>query len=152
MKRIYQALATIFTVALLSGTAALADNVGVVDMQEVSQRYTKAQSVAEQIKTKEEELQKLRDSLAGQLKAGEKLSATEKKSLEEKLNKQFAEKFKEYREWTLSKEQEIREDFEKAVQVVAGTTKLDVILPKQSVLQGGRDVTGDVLKVLNGAH
>lgn len=148
MKLVKQFFASALVALCLTGVS-FAGEIGVVDMQEVSQKYTKAQELASQVKTKEQELQKLRESLQQQLKAGEKLSPVEKKSLEEKLNAQFATKFKEYREWTMSQEKVIRNDFEKAVQSVAQSQSLDLVLPKQTVLQGGKDITNDVINFLN---
>ncbi len=148
MKQVKQMLSAVGLSLLLTG-AAIAQEIGVVDMALVSQKYTKAQGLATQVKTKEDELQKLRDNLVTQLKAGEKLSPVEKKNLEDKLNNQFATKFKEYREWTVGQEQILRQDFERAIQQVATSQKLDLVLPKQTVLQGGKDVTQDVINALN---
>ncbi len=148
MNNTQKMLGALLVSIILTG-AAFADSVGVVDMQEISQKYSKAQDVANQVKDKEDELQKLRDSLATQLKAGEKLSPVEKKNLEDKLNNQFAAKFKEYRDWTLAEEQVIKDDFDKAIKTVATNDKLDVVLPKQAVLQGGKDVTDEVISTLN---
>jgi len=133
---------------LLLTNAALAD-IGVVDMEAVIQKYSKAQEVSAQSKEKEEGLQKYRDNLLTQLKAAEKLSPVEKKNLEDKLNKQFADKVKEYRDWTSSQQDVIKSAFDKAVQQVSANDKLDLVLPKQAVLQGGKDVTEDVLTIMN---
>jgi outer membrane protein len=149
MKLMKTVLSGMLVTAMLTGIA-FADQIGVVDMQQISEKYSKAQQLAQQVKSKEEELQKLRTDLQGQLKAGEKLSPVEKKTLEEKLNSQFAAKFKEYREWTLTQEQGIKSDFDKVIQSVTQAQKLDLVLPKQTVLQGGKDITADVIKALNG--
>jgi Skp family chaperone for outer membrane proteins len=143
-------LSAVLAATLLTGVA-LAEQIGVVDMQVISQKYTKSQALAAQIKSKEQELQKLRDELAGQLKAAEarKMSPVEKKTLEDKLNGQFAAKFKEYREWALMQDQGLKEELNKAIQATSSSQKLDVVFPRQAVLQGGRDITEDVLNNLN---
>jgi outer membrane protein len=148
MKRFNAVFGALLGFVLLSGLA-FADQIGVVDMQAVAQKYTKAQAVSEQIKAKEEDLKKYRDDLMGQLKAGEKLSPVEKKKLEERLNGEFAAKFKEYRTWTDGQEEAIKTDFDHAIQQVAQAQNLNLVLPKQTVLQGGKDITQDVITILN---
>ena len=125
--------------------------VGVVDMQEVARKYTKAQTMAAQVKIKEDELSKFRQDLMDQLKTADKLSPVEKKNLEDKLNGQFAEKFKQFRDWTVAQETLLKNDFDQAIQSVAKTQSLEMVLPKQTVLYGGKEVTTDVLNALNSA-
>ncbi len=152
MRKLKVLFSTLVVTATLSGMAFAAE-VGVVDIQEISQKYSKAQELATQVKSKETELQKLRDSLVAELKAADekKMSPVEKKNLEDKLKGQFAAKFKEYREWTMTQEQAIKSDFDRAIQAVAKNQSLDIVLPSQAVLQGGRDITADVITQLNTA-
>jgi Skp family chaperone for outer membrane proteins len=148
--KLFQALCgTVLSATLLGGIAFAADQVGVVDTQLVLQKYNKAQAMATEAKSKEEDLQKLKDSLLQKLKAGDKLSPIEKKNLEDKLNAEFAEKFKAYREWSVTQEQSLKSDFDKAVKSISDSDKLDLVLPKQGVIEGGRDITDDVLNLLN---
>lgn len=139
---------TLLSLLLLTGTV-FAQQIGVVDIQELTQKYSKAQELQAQIKAKDEELQKLRGDLLEQLKAGEKLSPVEKKNLEDKLNGQFAAKFTEYREWAVTQEKGVREDVDKAISQVTQAQKLEIVFPKQTVLSGGKDITADVLNALN---
>lgn len=148
MKQVKSVLSAILISGMLTG-AALAAEIGVVDMQMVTQKYTKAQTYATEAKTREDELQKFREGLLSQLKAGDKLSPVEKKTLEEKLNGQFATKFKEYRDWAMTQEQGLRTSVETAIQTVSQAQKLDVVFPKQAVLNGGHDITPDVINSLN---
>lgn len=148
MTKLKALLSTVLVSSLLTGMAFAAE-IGVVDMQTISTKYTKAQNLAAQVKDKEAELTKLRDQLAEQLKGADKLSPVEKKNMEDKLNAQFAAKFKEYREWTVAQEQALKAEFDRAIDQVAAQQKLDLVLPKQAVLQGGRDITQDVITTLN---
>ncbi len=148
MKPIQMVLASLLASAVLTGSA-LAQQVGIVDMQEVTQKYTKAQELAIKVKNREDDLQKLRDSLLGKLKAGDKMTPVEKKNLEDKLNTEFATKFQEYRDWTVTQEQSLKSDFDDALKQVAQNQKLDLIIAKQTVLMGGRDITTDVIDALN---
>jgi len=142
------ALAAVMGLTLLT-TAAFAD-IGVVDTDAILQKYSKGQELTAQSKEKEAALQKVREDLLTQLKAGEKLSPVEKKNLEDKLNQQFAEKVKEYRDWSAVQQQAVREAFDKAVKEVSESEKLDMVLNKSGVvLQGGKDITEDVLNVMN---
>lgn len=151
MRQLKTVTSALLATVILTG-AALAAEVGVVDMQTVSQKYTKAQALSTQVKSKEEELQKLREKLLTELKAGEKLSPVEKKNLEDKLNAQFASKFKEYRQWTMDQEAALKVDFDKAIMQVSQKQHLDLVLPKQSVITGGKDITDDVVNVLNSTN
>jgi outer membrane protein len=146
-KQILLALSLVFTLAL--GHSAFADAVAVVDINELSAKYSKSVALVNQIKVKDQEIQKYRNTLLDQLKAAEKLSPLEKKALEEKLNTQFVNKINEIRDWVGKENDALQADMEKAIQTVAQQQKIDVVLPKQSVLQGGKDVTVDILNVLN---
>lgn len=127
-----------------------AQSIGVVDTEIIGRDYKKAQTLSQQVRTKEEELQKYRAELAKELKdKGEKATPVEKKALEERLNKQFAEKLKGYRDWLIVQEEQLRTSVEKAIKEVAESEKMDMILTKTVVLQGGKDVTDKVVGKLN---
>lgn len=150
MKSLKTSLAlAVLAVAASINLSAFAEGVAVVDMDAISQKYVKAQNVTATAKTKEDELQKFRDMLQGQLKAADKLSPIEKKNMEEKLNQQFMAKFKEYRDWMVAQQQSLKADFDNAIRQVSQAKSYDVILPKQGVIQGGRDITQEVVDVLN---
>lgn len=149
MKRHLTTIFSTLLVLIAFGGAAFAQQIGIVDIQTVSQKYSKAQALQSEIKSKDNELNNLREDLLSQLKAGEKLSPVEKKNLEDKLNSQFATKFKEYREWAMQQEQQIRSEVDKAISQVVQTQKLELVLPKQTVLSGGKDITEDVIQILN---
>jgi Skp family chaperone for outer membrane proteins len=151
MKHVSQLLAGVLAATLIGG-AAYAENIGVVDTQLIAQKYTKAVTVGEQVKSREQELQTLRDNLSSELKksqADKKMSPVEKKTEEDKLNNEFAAKFKEYRDWAVTQENGINADMSNAIKAVATAKSLDVVLPKQVVMQGGTDITQDVLNSLN---
>ncbi|MCA9788331.1 MAG: OmpH family outer membrane protein [Cyanobacteria bacterium HKST-UBA06] len=140
---------TLIGVAMLS-TIAFAEQIGVVDTDRIGREYNRAKELAGEIRTRERELQTLRLDLAKELKTkGDELSPVEKKSLEDQLNQRFADQFKAYRDWTLTKEKEIREAVETAINNVKTAKSLDIVFTKAVVLDGGVDVTTDVLTELN---
>lgn len=142
-------LAATFGLMLLAQTAAWAE-IGVVDPEKIGTDYRKAKELATQVKSKEDELNTLRNNLAKELKEkGDKMTPVEKKNLEDKLSKQFEGKFIEYRNWFASQDQSLRTAVDSAVNEVSKSQKLDMVLTKQVVLTGGRDVTQDVLNILN---
>lgn len=146
-----KALLSVAMVAVLTTSMAWAESIGVVDTDRIGREYKKAQELAKDIRDREKELQTLRTDLAKEYNdKSESLSPVEKKSLEDKLNKQFADKFKEYRDWTLTQEKTIREAVEGAINQVKSKQSMDIIISKAVVLEGGKDVTTDVLGVLNG--
>lgn len=150
MKSFAKTLSLSLVGLMMTASAAVwAENIGVVDTQVVTQQYTKAQTASAEVRTREQDLQKYKDNLLKQLKAGEKLSPVEKKNLEDKLNNQFAERFKTFREYVVSQENIIKQDLDQAIRQISAAQKIDVVLPKTVVMQGGRDITQDVIDQLN---
>jgi outer membrane protein len=140
-------------VAMMSFGPAFAEQIGVVDIQRIVSEYNKGKTLTQQVQAKEKELQEYRASLANELKTrGEALSPVEKKNLEDELNQKFVTRFKEYRQWAATQQDTLEADLQKAVQAVAQTQQLDVVLAKPVVLQGGKDITQDVITQLNSGN
>jgi outer membrane protein len=125
-------------------------SIGVIDYQKLMLNYAKAKDFYNKDVAKRKELKELRDSLAEELKKGEKLSPVEQKVLEDKLNTQFTAKMKEYRDWAVAEDGTIQKNVDTAIDTVTKEQKMGMILVKPAVVSGGRDITDDVLKKLNG--
>lgn len=141
-------VATVMAAVLFTG-AAFAE-IGVVDIQKIMSSYSKSQTITQEAQSKEQQLQQLRANLANELKnKGEALSPVEKKNLEDKLNQQFMAKFKEFRQWVVQQDKMISDEVEKAVNSVAQQQGVTMVLNKGVVIQGGKDLTQDVISKLN---
>ena len=155
-----QLLMGLLTVGLLTGVvlgnhipASAADsgnaNIGVVDFEKVIVNYAKAKDFATKDAQKRQELKSLRDQLADQLKKGENLSPVEKKVLEDKLNAQFGDQLKAYRDWATAEDDTLRKNVDAAIEQVSKDQNVGLVLIKPAVFQGGKDITDVVIQKLN---
>ena len=141
------AILAIAAIAGFSGVQANAQEVGIVDLDKVISNYSKAQDVSADLKVKEADLQKFLADAQKQLKdAG---SPVEKKNLEDKLSAEFKTKADNYRELQIKQWKQIEDNVFNAINQVSKEKKLDVILNKAAVLQGGSEITDQVLNLLN---
>lgn len=124
-------------------------SIGVVDFEKVIVSYAKAKDFATKDNQKRQELKTLRDQLADQLKKGESLSPVEKKVLEDKLNAQFGDQLKAYRDWATAEDDTLRKNVDAAIEQVSKDQSVGLILIKPAVFQGGKDITDLVIQKLN---
>ena len=147
----------ITAVALLASVSVFADKVGFVNAQEAFMKYSKTQTIQEnlakekerlenQIKQKEVVLQKSQLELQSK---GDKLTDKEKQAFQKQVDE--FQKFVRDSQTKLSKEeysrmQEIDKTMSKAIDSVAKSGKYDYILEAGAVRYGGTDVTSAVIK------
>lgn len=147
----------ITAVALLASVSVFADKVGFVNSQEAFMKYSKTQTIQEnlakekerlenQIKQKEVVLQKSQLELQSK---GDKLTDKEKQVFQKQVDE--FQKFVRDSQTKLSKEeysrmQEIDKTMSKAIDSVAKSGKYDYILEAGAVRYGGTDVTSAVIK------
>ncbi|QNM15654.1 MULTISPECIES: OmpH family outer membrane protein [Fusobacterium] len=147
----------ITAVALLASVSVFADKVGFVNSQEAFMKYSKTQTIQEnlakekerlenQIKQKEVVLQKSQLELQSK---GDKLTDKEKQAFQKQVDE--FQKFVRDSQTKLSKEeysrmQEIDKTMSKAIDSVAKSGKYDYILEAGAVRYGGTDVTSAVIK------
>ena len=147
----------ITAVALLASVSVFADKVGFVNSQEAFMKYSKTQTIQEnlakekerlenQIKQKEVVLQKSQLELQSK---GDKLTDKEKQAFQKQVDE--FQKFVRDSQTKLSKEeysrmQEIDKTMSKAIHSVAKSGKYDYILEAGAVRYGGTDVTSAVIK------
>lgn len=134
-------------ITMLSGLAANADTVGVVNLDKVMADYTKAQTVLADLQVKDAELKKFIADAQKQLKTA--VTPVEKKNLEDKLSQDFqvkgqAFKDEQVKQWTL-----LEDTILDSVKTVSKSMKIDVVLNDSSVLVGGTDITEAVTAYLN---
>lgn len=124
-----------------------AQEVGIVDLDKVGNNYTKAQDLSADLKIKEAELQKFIADAQKQLK--DTSSPVDRKNLEDKLSTDYKTKVESYNDFQLKQLKQIDDNVFSAIDQVAKTKKIDLVLNKTSVLQGGVDLTDSVLGLLN---
>ena len=131
---------------LSSSSANNGLSIAVVDIQELVNNYDKVKILKEKQTVKLTDLQKFIE-IARKNVAAEKDKAKQK-LLEDKYNKELQVK-KNTMDTEYQKQlEQLNKTVEIAINTVAKTNKYDIVLAKNSVLYGGKDVTKDVLKAL----
>lgn len=125
-----------------------AQTIGIVDADKVISNYNKAQDVEADLKVKEAEIQKFIAEAQKQIK--DATTPVEKNNLEKQLSDEFKTKQADYRKMQLEQSKKINDEIIMAIETIAKTQKLDIVLAKGAVFVGGTDITDSVLKSLNG--
>lgn len=154
MKRLITLVLSLMVVAITSAKAFAADTIGTVDYDKLVRSYTKAQLFSDDMKSKEAELEKMRAEFVKQIREAKTKQPNNpvavdqlQKGLEEKLQT----KLNEYRSFQESHAKALETEMSGAIEGVAKSRNLSVILAKQTVFVGGTDITNDVLSRLNAA-
>lgn len=119
----------------------------IVDVEKVLSEYKKAQTVAQDFKAQEADLEKFLVDARNQVKAA--TTEIERTNTEKKLEKELQDRAQKIKAEQIKKLQEIESDVYKAIQKVTGK-KYDLVLKKTAVILGGTDISSDVIKELNG--
>jgi len=138
--------------AMTMQMAAFAETIGYVDFQKVLSNYEQAQLVMSDIKVKEAELRKMQAEFVKKIEESRKdqpKNPVGASQLEKDLNDQLNAKVREYRDWAETKQKEIDATLETAVKGAAQASKVNVVLTRQAIFEGGVDLTNDVLARLN---
>jgi len=149
--RILAFLALFFILAASTNEAFSKDSIGYVDTAVVLEKYPKAQKALAELK-KSEEL--LRVKLIEQRKKfarpeNQKKTETEKRLLLEKFKSDIEPEAERLEDKSKKKSKEIEKELEAAIGNVAKSSKYDLILIKQAILWGGKDVSNEVIKELS---
>ncbi len=148
MRKIIVSLAVI---SILAGFSAqsYAAGTAVVDLDKIRENYSGAQELTADLKVKEAELQNFVANAQTQIDKAK--TALEKKNLQDKLGAQFNVKREAYAKDQMEKWSKIEAEVVGAVKDVSESKKFDIVLSKQVVINGGCDITEDVLAKLNSA-
>ena len=138
---------TVLILVLSTSLTANAYTIGYADFQKVIEQYSYARSVYKDIDNKLLELQQYAIDKDKQYKAIE--SPLQKKTFEENIQKEFANKENRIYDLKVSKEEEIKNNILNASKAVAAAKKLDIIIDYGVVYAGGVDVTNDIIQYLN---
>jgi len=121
-------------------------NIAVVNVQEIIKNYDKVNILKDQQKAKLDELKKF--VADAKTKISEEKNTTKKKTLEDNYNKEL-----QARKTTINTEYQIQladinKNITNTINNIGKKNNYDLILVKNSVLYGGKDITADVLKYL----
>ncbi len=134
--------------------AMAADTIGTVDYDKLLSSYSRYQTFTDDMKSKDADLQKMRADFVKQInevKTKQPNNPVAVDQLEKTLNDRFTAKVQEYQSAQDGQVSSLQSDLNGAIDTVAKSKGLTVILAKQMVLVGGTDVTTDVLSKLNSA-
>jgi len=149
MKMFKRAIVLLAVMSVMLGYSAKSYAVGtaVVDLDKIRENYTVSQELSADLRIKETELQKFVQDAQKQIQ--EAKTPLEKKNLEEKLGEQFNIKRNAYAKDQSQKWGVIEDTVVKSIKEVAASKKFDLVLNKQVVIDGGSDITDEVIKKLN---
>jgi len=124
-----------------------AGGTGVVDLDKIRDNYSAAQELTAELNVKEAELKQFITDAQKQIQDAK--TPLEKKNLEEKLSRQFdikrlASSKDQAQKWAL-----IESSVIKSIKEVSAAKKFDLVLNKQVVIDGGVDITDEILAKLN---
>lgn len=150
--------ATVALSALLLTAGSLrafaADTIGTVDYDKLVRSYHKAQLFNDDMKAQEAELEKTQAEYVKQIretKTNQPNNPVAVDQLEKTLRGKLEAQVNEYRSRQESQAKALENEMNTAIQNVAHSKGLSVILAKQTVFLGGADITNDVLSRLNAA-
>ena len=150
MKKIIMALALMGTMFCFN-QGAFADQavgvIGVVDMSKILTNYKGAQDVSSDIRSQQQEIQKMIDDARNQVKAAK--TDKEKTELEKTLTEKIQKRDNDFKSDYDKKVQALQDTIVGMVRKVAEEKKIDFIMKKDDIVVGGQDITDDVIGYLN---
>jgi outer membrane protein len=129
-------------------TGAFAEQLGVINLNQILQNYSKSQTARADIKNRETELQKFVENARKSVQTAK--TTAEKKKLEDKYNTELKQKVAAINAEQTRKVQEIQADIFNAIKSIASQKQISTVLSKESVILGGEDLTDQVIKALSG--
>ena len=146
MKKI-KLLTVAFLASLFIGTNAFAQNIGVLNYKNVLMNYGYAKETIKTIDNKETELQQYMLDKEKQYK--NLASPVERKSFEDKVQREYKSKVDALSKMRMQKEEEIYNNIMTVAKRVATQKKIDVVIDSSVILTGGTDITNEVISGLN---
>lgn len=151
---------TVIIMVLMGLNTFAAINIGYIDTQEITAKYTKMQEIQKRLIAKKTEMEKELETEKKKIEKKEMSMMSVVAKPSEKEKNELAVIKKEYNTKALNYEKKLQDlqiselnavklEIEKACKTVATSKKLDTIVDKAAVLYGAVDVTDDVIKVLN---
>lgn len=152
MKRFMSLILALVVVAGTGLASFAADTIGTIDHEKLIRSYHKAQLFSEDMKSREVDLEKMKAEFLKQIreaKAKNQNNPLQVEQLQKSLEEKFQVKVNELRTFQESQAQVLESEVTNAINTVAKSRNLSVILSKNTVLSGGVDITNEVLSRLN---
>lgn len=157
---------TLFLMVFLifSSSGVSAQNIGVVDLEKVFMDYKHTQESDEILRVEKEKKQKSLSDFEEKVKRlkdnydakRSSLSIPERDKEEEKLQKELDDLQRIYQKFTQELKEmndrlidQIRDEIQQGIEYIKGKEKIELVLQKDAVLSGGRDITDKVIEYLN---
>ena len=147
MKKILNVLLVMAFVLCTNCAAMAADDIGVIDITTVWDKYEKSVRIAKSADERDVELEKF--LLEKKRLIAQGATPIERKNLEDKYAKEFQVKVDEAKKWYAVEQQQLETNMMSAIKTVAGQKSLSVVLSKKTAIYGGVDITNDVILILN---
>lgn len=147
MKKILNVLLVVAFVFCANCAAMAADDIGVIDVTVIWDKYQKSVSVAKTADEKDVELEKFLLDKKRLIAQGS--TPVERKNLEDKYAKEFQLKVEEAKKWYSTEQQQLETNVMNAIKAVATQKSLSVVLSKKTAIYGGVDITDEVVTILN---
>lgn len=147
MKKILNVLLVAVFIFCANSVALAANDIGVLDVGMVWEKYQSSVKIAKIADEKDVELEKFLLDKKRLIAQGS--TPVERKSLEDKYAKQFQEKVETAKKWYAEEQKKLETNVMNAIKTVATQKTLSVVLSKKTAIYGGVDITEDVLTILN---
>lgn len=147
MKKFMNILLVLAFVLCANCAAMAAEDIGVVDVTLVWDKYQKSVNVSKVADEKDVELEKFLLDKKRLIAQG--ATPVERKNLEDKYAKEFQVKVEEAKKWYAQEQQTLETNVMNAIKTVAAQKCVAVVLSKKTAIYGGVDITNDVIMVLN---
>ena len=145
---IFKKLFTMAATMLFLGIAVPAFSAtATIDVDQILMEYSKSKIATAQFRTQEESLQKIVEEAQAKIKAAS--SPLEKQNIEKTYEAKFNTQAERIKTEQMKKLQEIENDIFNAIDKV-NNGKYDLILKKSATVYCPNDITGEVLRKLNG--
>lgn len=143
-------LSTLLLLTIFAGTQlayAGCNDIGVIDITQVWDKYEKSVKIDKMADQKDVELEKYLLEKKRLITQGS--SPVERKNLEDKYVKEFQDKVDSTKKWYATEQQKLEDNMMNAIKQVATQKKLSMVLNKKTAIIGGVDITNEVITILN---
>ena len=146
MKKI-KLFTAMFLASLFICANAFSQTIGVLDYKTVLMNYNYAKETIRMLDNKDSELQQYMLDKEKQFK--NITSPVERKSFEEKVQREYKSKIDALSKLKIQKEEEIYNNVLNVAKRIATQKKIDVIIDSSVIINGGIDITNEVVSGLN---
>lgn len=147
MKKFFNILLAMAFVLCVNCSAMAADDIGVVDIGLVWDKYQKSINISKTADEKDVELEKFLLDKKRLIAQG--ATPVERKNLEDKYAKEFQVKVEEAKKWYAAEQQTLETNVMNAIKTVSAQKALSVVLSKKTAIYGGVDITDEIIIILN---